>query len=221
MAHDDRILSQAEIDSLLKRILPSPDKPVASEQASPVKSAAPSQPKETVPPGPATAPVKLNDLSKPKEAAPKVAPAAQVKTTEPSKPKETIDKSPLARPVTVAHQETASVDISTLQKNIADLSREVSKLTAAMQTITQLEEKVKQFEAVIKLMPGANRALKGRIDEIASIVETIQQGKSDLAFLEGFTCNHCHVKSTVAIHIKCTSCGKDNWMGWWPDENSK
>ena len=188
MAHDDRILSQAEIDSLLKKILPSTDKTVTSAPPPPVKPAAAPQPKE---------------------AALKVPPAATVKTTEPSKPKEAVDKTPSVRPA--ASQEPVSGDISSLQKNIADLSREVSKLTVAMQTITQLEEKVKQFEAVIKLMPGANRALKDRIDEIANIVETIQQGKPDQAFLEEFTCSQCHSKSLVAIHVKCTSCGKDNW----------
>jgi ParB/RepB/Spo0J family partition protein len=32
---------------------------------------------------------------------------------------------------------------------------------------------------------------------------------------KNFECD-CGAKGHVAVHIKCTKCGKDNWRGWWP-----
>jgi prefoldin subunit 5 len=199
VAHDDRILSQAEIDSLLRKILPKSDEPVASAQPVSVKPIEPSKPKESAPAGPVAASVKPTELPKHK----------------------TADTPPPLRPVAAANQEYTSAEISSLQKNIADLSREVSKLTVAMQTISQLEEKVKQLEAMIKLSPDSTRTLSGRIDEISNILEMIQQKKSDYTFFEEYKCSHCQSKNLVAFHVKCTSCGKENWMGWWPDSNKK
>ena len=50
MAHEDRMLSQSEIDSLLKRILPKTDESVAKEEPASVKPAEPpAKSKESTP----------------------------------------------------------------------------------------------------------------------------------------------------------------------------
>jgi translation initiation factor 2 gamma subunit (eIF-2gamma) len=36
-----------------------------------------------------------------------------------------------------------------------------------------------------------------------------------------FQCSECGSGGTVAIHVKCTSCGEENWMGWWPEEDDE
>ena len=199
MAHDDRILSQAEIDSLLKKIMPKMDEPVSSGQPASVKQAEPSKPREAISPGPAF---------------------VSVKPTEPPKPK-TAETPSMPRPAAAANQESVSDEISSLKKNVADLSREVGKLTIALQTITQLEESVKQLETMIKLSPDSNGILKSRIDKISNILKMLQEKKPESSFFENFTCSQCRSKGLVAIYVKCTSCGKENWMGWWPDENNK
>ena len=219
MAHDERMLSQSEIDSLLKRILPKTDEPATKDEpasATPIESSA-----------------------KPKEAAPMVRPAASIKAAEPVKSKEALppgqvpepvkmteykmkaaDIPPSSRPVETDEREPSSDEAASLQKTVADLSARVNKLTAAMETITQLEEKVKQLEAIIKLMPDSTRILKGRIDEISNVLEMLKDEKSDSTFFEGFKCSHCRSRGLVALYVKCTSCGKESWMGWWPDEKS-
>lgn len=217
MTHDERMLSQAEIDSLLKRILPNTDGPAAKDESAPTK-----------PPGPP---------AKPKEAVPGVRPIASTKAAEPVKSKQvapldlatdsikmteyklkTADTPPSSQPVEAVKREPSSDEIAGLQKNIADLSGQVSKLTAAMQTITQLEEKVKQLEAVIKFMSDSNRTLKGRVDEISNVLEMLRDEKSDNTLFEGFKCSHCRSEGLLALYVKCTKCGKESWMGWWPDE---
>jgi len=32
---------------------------------------------------------------------------------------------------------------------------------------------------------------------------------------ESFSCE-CRTSGMVAVHIKCTNCGKETWRGWWP-----
>ena len=220
MAHDERMLSQSEIDSLLRRILPKTDEPAAKDEpasATPIESPA-----------------------KPKEAAPIVRPAASIKAAEPVKSKEVVppgevtepikvieyklkpvDTPPSSRPVEAVKRESSSDEATSLRKTVADLSGQVNKLAAAMETITQLEEKVKQLEAIIKLMPDSTRTLKGRIDEISNVLEMLKDEKSDHTFFEGFKCSHCQSRGLVALYVKCTSCGKESWMGWWPDEEKK
>jgi hypothetical protein len=59
------------------------------------------------------------------------------------------------------------------------------------------------------------------MDEISNILETIRESKSSYNLQDEFKCSHCQSKNLVAFHVKCTSCGKENWMGWWPDSNKK
>lgn len=217
MAHDERMLSQAEIDSLLKRILPNTDKPAAdAKPASDKLGELPVKLKEAAPSVRPIASTKPAEPVKFKEAAPSGLVTDTIKLTE-YKPK-TADTPPSSRPVEASKRESSSDEIAGLQKSIADLSAQVSKLTAAMQTITQLEEKVKQLEAITKLMPDSNRTLKGRIDEISNVLEMLRDEKSDHTMFEGFKCSHCRTQGLLALYVKCTKCGKESWMGWWPDE---
>lgn len=220
MAKHDRILSQSEIDSLLKKIMPSTDEPVSSEKQEPTRLAVPSQPVATAKSEPAVAPIKQTEPDKQKEAVQQDSAFVSVKPTEPAKPR-MAETPPTLRPAAAASQEPASDEISSLKRNVADLSREVGKLTIALQTVTQLEERVRQLEAMVKLSPDSNGVLKNRIDKISYVLEMLQQKKSDATVFEEFTCSQCRSKGLVAVYAKCTSCGKENWMGWWPDENNE
>jgi hypothetical protein len=177
------------------------------------------EPEETILWGPKKAPVESVKLSEPEEETPGPT-FKSVKSTELPKSEKT-EPSTSPRPVEAVSQESASDEISTLKKNVADLSKEVGKLTVALQTITQLEERVKELEAVKKLSPDSIEILKTRIDKISSFLKMLQQKQSDSAFLQKFVCSKCRSKSLVAVYVKCTSCGKESWMGWWPDEKDE
>lgn len=241
MPKDDRILSQSEIDSLLKKIMPKSDEPASSEQPASVKQTEPSETEKATATGPAMASVEEIEQSESDETAlwgPKKASVEQVKLSELEEetqpvPKfeavkptelprsETAEPSTSPRPAEAVSRESDSDEIGTLKKNVAELSKEVGKLTVALQTIAQLEERVKELEAVKKLSPDSIEILKTRIDKISSILKMLQQKQSDSAFLQKFVCSKCRSKSLVAVYVKCTSCGKESWMGWWPDEKDE
>jgi hypothetical protein len=237
---NDRILSQSEIDSLLKKIMPKTGEPLSNEQTASDKQTELSKTKKVPTTGSAMASVEQIEEVEPEETilwGPKKASVESVKLSEPEEetpgpkfkavkptelPKsETAETSASLRPVKTANRESDSDEISALKKNVADLSREVGKLTVALQTIAQLEERVKELEAVKRLSPDSSEILKTRIDKISSILKMLQQKQSDSAFLKEFVCSHCRSKSLVAVYVKCTSCGKENWMGWWPDEKDE
>jgi len=220
MAHDERMLSQAEIDSLLKRILPSTDKPAAEAKPAPGKPGEPSaKPKETIPGVKPIATVKATEPIRIKEVVPSGQATDEIKITEFKM--NTADMPASPRPAEAVKREHSSGEVTSQQKTIAELTEQVDKLSAAIQTIAQLEEKVKQLEAMMKLMPDSTRTLKARVDEIAIALERLKGEKSDTSFLEGFKCSHCHAEGLVALYVKCTRCGKENWMGWWPDEENR
>jgi len=220
MAHDERMLSQSEIDSLLKRILPKTDEPATKDKPAPAMLIeSPAKPKEAAPIVKPVASVKAAEPVKPKEAVPPVQVPESIKMTEYKM--KAADTPPSSRLVEAIKGEASPNESASLQKTVADLSVQVSKLTAAMQTITKLEEKVKQLEAQIKLMPDSNRTLKGRIDEISNVLEMLKDEKSDHTFLEGFKCSHCHSRGLVAMYVKCTGCGKESWLGWWPEKSGE
>jgi hypothetical protein len=52
-------------------------------------------------------------------------------------------------------------------------------------------------------------------------LEEMQQNKSVFSLQDDFQCQRCQSKSLVAIHVKCTGCGDESWMGWWPKPDGK
>jgi hypothetical protein len=234
MAREDRILSQSEIDFLLRKVLPKSDAPAAKEEPAPVE---PSEPaveteelevehgKPTVEPEEApvknvkTVLFKTDGSIESEEATPAELVTDSIKRTE-YEP-EAAEPPHSVGPVETGKQEYTPDGADDLKKKIADLTAEVNKLSAALQAVSQLEEKVRQLEAVVKNAPESTRTLKNRIDQISAALEAGEANKSDYGLLEAFRCSHCHTKGNVAIYIKCTSCGKENWMGWWPEKGKK
>lgn len=233
MAREDRILSQSEIDSLLKKIAPKSDEPAAKEESAPVEpaelEAKPTEIKgkaieieaeseaisSETPENVQTVSFKEIESTRAEEAAPTDLATESVRLSE-YKPK-TAEPPPSVKPVEPVRQQSAPDEADDVKKKIADLTAEVNRLSAALQTVTQLDEKVRQLEAAIKSGPESTRSLQDRIDKIAAKLAG-DVNKPDYGFLEAFRCSHCHSKGNVAIYVKCTSCGKENWMGWWPEK---
>jgi hypothetical protein len=56
------------------------------------------------------------------------------------------------------------------------------------------------------------------MDELYSLLQNMRHSPTDEERIhDQFHCVKCHSEKLVAIHVKCTSCGTENWMGWFPD----
>jgi hypothetical protein len=158
----------------------------------------------------------------PVAAAPKPAtPVAAAPKPEP-KPVET-DKTAISlgptRDGTAKYEKYTSNEVSNLQSTVADLARQVAKMTNVMQRLEKAEDKVAQIYSLLKLDPDATVSLGGRLDAIYGRIEELAQHYSD--YQNEFQCGHCKSKQNMALHVKCTSCGEEAWMGWWPEGNKK
>jgi hypothetical protein len=222
MPREDRILSQSEIDSLLKKIAPDAGEPEAEDETpqvepEPVEPTA--APEKTTAANMKTLSFKSIESGESEKSAPEALVTDAMKTSEYEPEAEEPPAS--AQSLEIDVQKRTSGNSGDSQKKITELTAEVNKLTAALQTVSQLEERVKQLEAALKNIPEATRTLKDRVDKISAAIKAVEGNKSDYGFLEAFRCNHCHSIGNVAVYVKCTSCGKENWMGWWPEKEKK
>ncbi len=61
--------------------------------------------------------------------------------------------------------------------------------------------------------------LKELSEQVQSILEKLQSTAGyDIG--QAFRCNSCYSQGMVAIRVKCTECGRENWWGWWPEKSS-
>lgn len=90
-----------------------------------------------------------------------------------------------------------------------------SKVTPPVETTLvqarpgSLEGKVRQLETRVQSL----EATSAKIEDI----ETRLHGTPALGLRQRFKCD-CGSSGYVAIHIKCTKCGREDYWGWWPEK---
>jgi hypothetical protein len=165
----------------------------------------PAAPKPSAPSPPTATPLPLP-----------VIPPEPVKPVEVVKP---VAAAPRHVTSTASYQQYSSGETGNLQAMVADLARQVGKLTTAMQKLKEMEEKITQISALLKLSPNSTDNLKNRFDEITRRLDELQQNNTGIQ--EEFECRKCKSQQSVAVHVKCTKCGDESWMGWWPSPDQK
>ncbi len=163
----------------------------------------------------------IEQTSKAAAPTPKViVPLPKSPKSEPPKaapPRTTVQSTPVTS--TASYESYTSDEVANLQKTVADLTRHVIKLTVAMQKTDMLEMKVNQIASIIRFSPDSMTTFERQIEEIRDILEKMQNKNDSLR--EEFQCGKCHSDKAVAVHVKCTSCGNESWMGWWPEKEKE
>lgn len=93
----------------------------------------------------------------------------------------------------------------------------------------QVAQRLTQLEAMLESQSGSCeghaqmkeelRTLASQIQAVNSKVDSIiasLQGTVGFGARESFVCRSCQSKGHVAARLNCTSCGEENWWGWWP-----
>lgn len=80
-------------------------------------------------------------------------------------------------------------------------------------------QKLEAIERYLKELEKRVEALEGAVIESVSMehMEQLLNGTPALNLRESFRCE-CGASGFVAIRIKCTSCGRENWHGWFPKQ---
>jgi hypothetical protein len=112
------------------------------------------------------------------------------------------------------HEECiAAGEIQSLAQQISDLSARLAKIEAS---IGKIESRSQSFGEVS--MPQIKSAVQ-QMKNVSSQVEIITEGLRGTAgynLNKTFKCSSCKSTGVVAIKVKCTQCGQENWWGWWP-----
>ena len=192
---EGKVLSQSDIDAMLSTM---PEEPAVPKKAAPAVSAA--KPPAEEKPAPAVAPA-----AKPAPAAAQ-APAAKPAAATASKP---------------SSQEVLTVElIENLETTLADLVKRLSTMENAMERLDRLEKQIAEKSGASPAVPAEELTeMKSEVQDLSERMDEISGNlKYSLGYGVGriFQCKHCESKQLVALHVKCTDCGEETWLGWWP-----
>ena len=104
--------------------------------------------------------------------------------------------------------------------DILDRLRKIEETTNIDAILERLEDiqattsKPSLVKEDLNVVEAEMAKLSGRIEAItATLKDSIGYG-----IHRDFACRSCGAKGNVAITIRCTHCGKEGWMGWWPEK---
>jgi hypothetical protein len=126
------------------------------------------------------------------------------------KPKELIELGFPKRVVTRVRRQVREEKAA--RQSIAQKSRTDAKPpveTAPVQARPgSLEDRVRQLESRVQALEATSAKIKG--------IETRLDGTPALGLKQHFKCN-CGALGYVAVHVKCTKCGRETYWGWGPE----
>ncbi len=76
------------------------------------------------------------------------------------------------------------------------------------ETQTGGSPKARDFQAVVKQLKKVTAQVEGMLQGL--------QGTPGYGAHRNFKCTSCGAEGIVAAPFRCTHCGKDRWLGWWP-----
>jgi hypothetical protein len=83
--------------------------------------------------------------------------------------------------------------------------------------VSQLEEEIKRGQVTQQYLDDLVGQVKDLSDKVNSLVSSLQ-GTVGFGARHSFICRNCQSKGQVAARLHCTSCGEENWWGWWPPQ---
>lgn len=183
----NQVLTQEEIDALAEETVPAP--PPASPPA--VQTVSAEQP------DPVAVQVAATETAVPPAGPEAPGPASEAATPH--------GAAPAPEPDAVARVPEVSARAEKLESSIA-------RLESLEKGVTELSDRVRSLSEQLKTATDRTQEMGGQIETISA----------DLASTPGygaqrtFQCGACGSSGVVAYQLMCTSCGDENWYGWWP-----
>jgi hypothetical protein len=107
----------------------------------------------------------------------------------------------------------AAGEIQSLGKQIFELTNRLAKIEAS---INKIESRSKSLsDSTITQIKSAAQQMKNVSSQVEIITEGLR-GTAGYNLNKTFKCSSCKSTGVVAIKVRCTQCGQENWWGWWP-----
>ena len=149
--------------------------------------------------------------------APKRAPAPQPEMAAPA-----AQPAPAAAPQAAPMVQAApAVAPAANDAMLAALSQRLAAVEGMMARMAQLEAAVANLQMSGGGGPGAmeHQALMNQVRKLTAQVESLTKAARatpGFGARNSFTCASCGARGMVATVYRCTKCGKDKWLGFWP-----
>ena len=101
-------------------------------------------------------------------------------------------------------------EIQGLPQRIANLEECVQRLGS--QAPPDLDQNFQQLSQQVQQLYGELQAINSKVD---GVVETLQ-ATVGFGVRSVFACKSCETQGHVATKLTCTSCGTEEWWGWFP-----
>jgi len=101
-------------------------------------------------------------------------------------------------------------EVQGLSQRIAGLEESVQRLSS--QAAPNLDQSFQQLSQQIQQLFGDLQAMNSKVD---GVTETLQ-ATVGFGVRSVFVCKSCEAQGHVATRLTCTSCGTEEWWGWFP-----
>ena len=109
--------------------------------------------------------------------------------------------------------------LETMRQTIADVTQRTVELAAHLHQLEQKQNETADSGAAILQLEEKLEAAARHLREMDGRVTTVSRKLQDTpsyGVRGDFTCESCGAHGLAAIPLKCTSCGRERWWGWWP-----
>jgi hypothetical protein len=88
-----------------------------------------------------------------------------------------------------------------------------------MGRLSQLEASLMALQAAGGPRPQDFQAVVSQLKKVTGQVGSMMQGLQSTpgyGARQNFQCGSCGTQGMVVSLFRCSKCGKDKWLGWWP-----
>ena len=112
-----------------------------------------------------------------------------------------------------------------ITEETGDIAKQLVELTIRVNNFKKrmdhIDDKINEIAEMMQQSPAVD-ALAGKIEELPGMILNMRHRSTDEERIrDQFHCVKCHSEKLVAVHVKCTSCGTENWMGWFPNSREE
>ncbi len=100
------------------------------------------------------------------------------------------------------------------------LTQIVCQRKMSVETMRGLYEEWRALREMDLHVEGADKALAKLHAQLETLQLELEQLKTQAglgALADGYSCASCHAGGSVAVRVLCTSCQRQEWLGFWPD----
>lgn len=101
-------------------------------------------------------------------------------------------------------------EVRALSQRITSLEESVQRLGS--QGAPDLDQNIQQLSQQFQQLYGDLQAINSKVD---GVMETLQ-ATVGFGVRSVFACKSCEAQGHVATRLTCTSCGTEEWWGWFP-----